>query len=143
MRQSILPNISENINKMLEKYSTYQINMVLNKDTNDSVFIYKTNGSNLSMNGGYETHLINLIFRMVFAKISGVIRTNFIIIDEAFDASDFKNKENIKSMIDYMDNIYDWIIIISHDSYIKSNFENHINIKTINKGEHPKQLINI
>ena len=143
MRQSILPNISENINKMLEKYSTYQINMVLNKDTNDSVFIYKTNGSNLSMNGGYETHLINLIFRMVFARISGVIRTNFIIIDEAFDASDFKNKENIKSMIDYMDNIYDWIIIISHDSYIKSNFENHINIKTINKGEHPKQLINI
>jgi DNA repair exonuclease SbcCD ATPase subunit len=143
MRQSILPNISDNINKMLEKYSTYQIEMVLNKDTNDSVFIYKTNGSNLSLNGGYETHLINLIFRMVFAKISGVIRTNFIIIDEAFDASDFKNKENIKSMIDYMDNIYDWIIIISHDSYIKSNFENHINIKTINKGELSKQLINI
>jgi DNA repair exonuclease SbcCD ATPase subunit len=128
---------------MLEKYSTYQIKMVLNKDTNDSVYIYKTNGSNLSLNGGYETHLINLIFRMVFAKISGVIRTNFIIIDEAFDASDFKNKENIKSIIDYMDNIYDWIIIISHDTYIKSNFENNINIKTVIKNEFPKQLINI
>ncbi len=141
MRQNILPNISNNINKMLEKYSNYQIKMVLNKDTNDSVYIYKTNGSNLSLNGGYETHLINLIFRMVFARISGVIRTNFIIIDEAFDASDFKNKENIKSMIDYMDNIYDWIIIISHDSYIKSNFENHINIKTVVKNDEPKQLI--
>ena len=80
---------------------------------------------------------------MVFTRISGVIRTNFIIIDEAFDASDSKNKENIKSMIDYMDNIYDWIIIISHDTYIKSNFENHINIKTITKNDYTKQLLNI
>jgi DNA repair exonuclease SbcCD ATPase subunit len=124
---------------MLRKYSDYEIQMVLNQDTNDSVYIYKTDGSNLSLNGGYECHLINLIFRIVFSKISGVIRTNFIIIDEAFDASDQKNKKNIKNIIDFMDNIYDWGIIISHDLYIKSNFDKHITIKKNNN----KQSINI
>jgi DNA repair exonuclease SbcCD ATPase subunit/predicted MPP superfamily phosphohydrolase len=139
MQTTVLPNITENINKMLRKYSDYEIQMVLNQDTNDSVYIYKTDGSNLSLNGGYECHLINLIFRIVFSKISGVIRTNFIIIDEAFDASDQKNKKNIKNIIDFMDNIYDWGIIISHDLYIKSNFDKHITIKKNNN----KQLINI
>jgi DNA repair exonuclease SbcCD ATPase subunit len=139
MQTTVLPNITENINKMLRKYSDYEIQMVLNQDTNDSVYIYKTDGSNLSLNGGYECHIINLIFRIVFSKISGVIRTNFIIIDEAFDASDQKNKKNIKNIIDFMDNIYDWGIIISHDLYIKSNFDKHITIKKNNN----KQLINI
>ena len=139
MQTTVLPNITENINKMLRKYSNYEIQMVLNQDTNDSVYIYKTDGSNLSLNGGYECHLINLIFRIVFSKISGVIRTNFIIIDEAFDASDQINKKNIKNIIDFMDNIYEWAIIISHDLYIKANFDKHIVIKKHNN----KQLINI
>jgi DNA repair exonuclease SbcCD ATPase subunit len=78
---------------------------------------------------------------MVFAKISGVIRTNFIIIDEAFDASDSANKSNIKNIIDFMDNIYDWGIIISHDAYIRTNFDKHITIKKMN--ETGKQFINI
>ena len=141
MQDTILPIITENMNNMLQLYSDYTIKMVLNKDTSDSIYIYKQNGSNLSLNGGYESHLINLIFRMVFAKISGVIRTNFIIIDEAFDASDSANKSNIKNIIDFMDNIYDWGIIISHDAYIRTNFDKHITIKKMN--ETGKQFINI
>ena len=133
MQDTILPTISENMNKMLQVYSDYTIKMVLNKDNSDSIYIYKENGSNLSLNGGYESHLINLIFRMVFTKISGIIRTNFIIIDEAFDASDMANKSNIKNIIDFMDNIYDWGIIISHDAYIRTNFDKHITITKINK----------
>jgi DNA repair exonuclease SbcCD ATPase subunit len=145
MQETILPTISENMNNMLRMYSDYTIKMVLNKDTNDSIYIYKLDGSNLSLNGGYESHLINLIFRMVFTKISGMIRTNFIIIDEAFDASDMANKSNIKNIIDFMDNIYDWGIIISHDAYIRTNFDKHITIKKIteNGTNKEKQFISI
>jgi DNA repair exonuclease SbcCD ATPase subunit len=145
MQETILPTITENMNKMLQAYSDYTIKMVLNKDTGDSIYIYKLDGSNLSLNGGYESHLINLIFRMVFTKISGLIRTNFIIIDEAFDASDMANKSNIKNIIDFMDNIYDWGIIISHDAYIRTNFDKHITIKKIKEigTNREKQFISI
>ena len=39
---------------------------------------------------------LNLLFRIIFSQISGLIRTNYIIIDECFDSSDITNKEKLK-----------------------------------------------
>ena len=70
--------------------------------------------------------MLNLLFRIVFSEITGLIKTDFIIVDECFDSSDMSNKEKIKNIIDYMKSKYKWGIIISHDCYVKDNFDKEI-----------------
>jgi len=133
LEQNVLPQLETELNKLLKKFSDYTINIFFIKD---SIFIYKNNGSNLVMNGGYESNLINIIFRIVFTKLTGTVRTDFIIIDEFLDSSDESNKENILKVINYMQNIYKWAIVISHDVNIRENFLSNIIIKTVDSKQH-------
>jgi hypothetical protein len=128
LSQNVLPQLESYINELLKKFSDYTINIFFIKD---SIFIYKNNGSNLVMNGGYESNLINIIFRIVFTKLTGTVKTDFIIIDEFLDSSDEANKLNILKVINYMQNIYKWSIVISHDTNIRENFSSNIIIKTV------------
>ncbi len=131
LKNNIIPQIERLINNILLNCSSYQLSFQFYKDNID---IYKKeNGSNSLTNiatcGGFERHTLNLLFRIVFSQITGLIKMNYIIIDEAFDSSDIANKEKIKSIIDYMKLKYKWGIIISHDCYVKDNFDKEINIQ--------------
>jgi DNA repair exonuclease SbcCD ATPase subunit len=133
LSQHVLPQLELEINMLLKKFSDYTINIFFIKD---SIFIYKNNGSNLVMNGGYESNLINIIFRICFTKLTGTVKTDFIIIDEFLDSSDEANKEKIMKVINYMQNIYKWSIVISHDVNIRENFSSNIIIKTVDSKQH-------
>lgn len=125
LKNNIIPQIQTLMNNILLNCASYQIEILYNKD---NIEIYKKeNGSdtitNIATCGGFERHTLNLLFRIIFSQISGLIRTNYIIIDECFDSSDITNKEKIKNIIEYMKSKYKWGIIISHDVYVKDNFD--------------------
>ena len=81
------------------------------------------------MSSGYESYILDLIFRIALVQINNHIKTNFMIIDEGFSACDNDNKNNVKTLLEYMSNYYDWILIISHDDFIKSFYDMDITIK--------------
>jgi DNA repair exonuclease SbcCD ATPase subunit len=117
----IINNISSNIE--LEKIKFVKIN--------DGFDIVKEDGMYLDMNGGGRSHQFNIICRIAINMINGNFKTNFIIIDELFDnlGNDDK-KDNIK-LIDSIKNMYETIIIISHDTEIKTTYDNLLKIEKI------------
>ena len=64
--------------------------------------------------------------------INGNFKTNFIVIDELFDNLDTENKKNNIKLIDSIKNMYSTIIIISHDTEIKTTYDNLLKIEKIN-----------
>jgi DNA repair exonuclease SbcCD ATPase subunit len=133
-KNNIIPQIQQLINSILATFTTYQIEIHYDKD---EIEIYKKeNGSdtitNIDTCGGFERHTLNLLFRMIFSQISGLVRLNFLIIDECIDSCDINNKEKIKNIINYMKSKYKWGMIISHDYYVKDNFDKELTIQHIN-----------
>lgn len=131
LKNNIIPHIETLINNILLNCSSYQLSFQFYKD---NIEIYKRENNsntitNISTCGGFERHVLNLLFRIVFSEITGLIKTDFIIVDECFDSSDMNNKEKIKNIIDYMKSKYKWGIIISHDYYVKDNFDKEIVIQ--------------
>ena len=56
------------------------------------------------------------------------------MIDEGFNACDADNKNNVKELLEYMRSYYDWILIVSHDEFIKSFYDMDIRIRTSANG---------
>ncbi len=87
--------------------------------------------------------MINIIMMYIFTQINTKLRSNFIIIDEPFSNADSYNIDNMKNMLSHWKNIFDYIIIVSHNNEIKDEYDQSINI--INNGNtsnvyYPKKL---
>jgi hypothetical protein len=132
----IIPCITNNINNILLDVGHYSIVI---EYKNQSINIYKKHnlfkeerGLNAIMSSGYESYLLDLVFRLALVQINNHIKTNFLIIDEGFNSCDISNKNNIKLLLEFMRTYYSWILIISHDDFIKSFYDMSIDIKSIN-----------
>lgn len=134
---NILPYLQNIINEILESIDGHftielksyngHIN-ILTKKNNDS-------GIDATSSSGYEGDLLNLMFRLAFNKINNYIDMDFLIIDEGLKFSDNKNKEVIRRLIEYMKDSYEWIIMISHDNFIKTFYDKDINIEKVSNNE--------
>jgi exonuclease SbcC len=120
----IINNISSNIN--LDKIKFIK--------TEDGIDMIKENGNYLDMNGGGRGHQFNIIYRIGLNMINGNFKTNFIIIDELFDNLGNEDKKDNIKLIDSIRNMYETIIIISHDTEIKTTYDNTLKIEKINNG---------
>lgn len=126
LKKNIIGTLVNNINGILGKIFHYKIKM---EYKNQSINIFKDNGLNIIMSSGYESYILDLVFRLSMVQINNHIKTNFMIIDEGFNACDQDHKNNVKDLLEYMTNHYDWILIISHDEFIKSFYDMNIRIK--------------
>jgi DNA repair exonuclease SbcCD ATPase subunit len=130
----IIPYLQVRINNILSDVGHYQINISYR---NQSVNIYKDNGLNICMSSGYESYLLDLVFRLALVQVNNHIRTDFLVIDEGFSACDADHKNNIRQLLEYMRTYYSWLLVISHDDFIKSFYDQEIKIETITKLEKP------
>jgi DNA repair exonuclease SbcCD ATPase subunit/predicted MPP superfamily phosphohydrolase len=128
LTNEIIPHIQNRINTILSDVGHYRIDITYR---NQSVNIYKDDGLNISMSSGYESYLLDLVFRLALVQINNHIRTDFLIIDEGFNACDSEHKDNIRDLLEYMRNFYSWILVVSHDDYIKSFYDQSIEIRTV------------
>ena len=127
LSKNIIPYLQTSINGILNEVGHYQVNITYK---NQSVNVYKDNGLNIVMSSGYESYLLDLVFRLALVQINNHIKTDFLIIDEGFNACDAENKNNIKELLEYMRSYYKWILIISHDDFVKSFYDMDIRIQS-------------
>ena len=144
LSKNIIPHLQKSINSILADVGHYQVDI---QYKNQSVNIYKKGNTNVNsnvnsnartlsvvMNSGYETYLLDLIFRLALVQINNHIKTNFLIIDEGINSCDPEHKNNIKELLEFMRGYYSWILIISHDEYIKSFYDMNISINNVGDG---------
>jgi len=138
---NILPYLEEMINNILKIINSH---MFIKLEMNNSLIDIKINKNNYYIDAanisGYEYDLLNFIFRLSIGNINNIINFNFLIIDEGLKFSDNNNKEIIKKLIEYMRDSYKWIIMISHDNFIKTFYDSELKIKKISEIE--SNLIN-
>ena len=131
LSDNIIPYLEEEINNVMEKVGHHKVSIMYR---NRSITVYKDNGLSLEMSSGYESYLMDLVFRFAIQNINTMVRMDHMIIDEGFGSCDEKNKVNIKNLIEMMRESYRWIMIISHDNYIKNFYDKSIIIeKNLNK----------
>ncbi len=134
LKNNIIPAIENIVNDILMNIDTYKIKIAY--DNNIKITKIENNTEMESsglMASGHEKSVLNIIFRLALSKLNSIISTNFFIIDEAFKNSDANKKQKLKTLFEYLRNNYDWVLIVTHDDYIKDNFDKEINIEH-NKG---------
>ena len=130
LKDSILPSIENIVNTILMDIDNYKIKIIYD----GTIKIIKTENnteqtSNGLMASGHEKSILNIIFRLAISKLNSFVTTNFFIIDEAFKNSDANKKQKLKTLFEYLRNNYDWVLLVSHDDYIKDNIDGEINIE--------------
>lgn len=131
LSKNIIPYLQTSINGILTEVGHYQVDITYK---NQSVNVYKDNGLNIVMSSGYESYLLDLVFRLALVQINNHVKTDFLVIDEGFNACDADNKNNIKELLEYMRSYYKWILIISHDEFVKSFYDMDIRIMSSSSG---------
>lgn len=132
MTKNLLPQFEKIVNEILNGFGSRGIRV---EYIGSEIVIRDEYNVSTIRDGGYQTFLNNLVYRIALSKLNGYMCTNFMIIDEAFDSADNNSKTTIKNLIDYIRNINDWILIISHDDDIKDKFEQTLLIQNINTKE--------
>ena len=130
LKYTIIPLIETVVNNILLDIDNYNIKIIYDNTIKiikiDNVTKQESNGV---MASGHEKSILNVIFRIALSKLNSIISTNFFIIDEAFKNSDYNKKQKLKTLFEYLRNNYDWILVVTHDDYIRDNFDKEINIE--------------
>jgi exonuclease SbcC len=130
LENKIIPRLEHIVNDILECIDGFTVRIMY---SGGEIQICDNNKTKISMNGGYINHSLNMVFRVALSQINNYIKTNFMIIDEAFDNCSDGGKKNVIKLIDQMKSYYDFILIISHDLEIKTLFDKMIYIKKIDE----------
>ena len=155
LSKNIIPSLQNNINNILSDVGHYQIaieykNQSVNinkKPPTDGTVDYKDKDkdddirdTSIVMSSGYESYQLDLIFRLALVQINNHIKTDFLLIDEGFNTCDPDHKNNVKELLEFMRTFYSWILIVSHDEYIKSFYDMSIAINTVQDGSNIRNV---
>ena len=121
LTKCVLPKLTNVVNTILSTYVTYRIKMEYKEK---KLIVHKVDENGLLSNSlkmsGYEEDMANIGFRLGLNQISKITTTNFFIIDEGFKQCDWLNIKNVDGLFGRMRQIYDFIIVITHNDDIKS-----------------------
>lgn len=136
-----IPQIENEINKILENMVPFEIEILLNSDDgkkNTTVEINIVNDSkyNIQLGSGFERFIVSLAIRIVLGKISMTAKPNFIIIDEGWSCFDQDNLKKIDNIMTYLRTQFDYTIIISHLDELKRQGDYKVNIEKIDGFSH-------
>lgn len=131
LSRSIIPYLEASLNGILSEIGHYSVSIEYYGSSVRVEKIVDNKKLSIVLNSGYESYLFDLVFRLALAQINNNIRTNFIVIDEGFGKCDDENKFVIKKVLEYMKAQFKWLLIVSHDKFIKSFYDMDIRIQTI------------
>ena len=126
--KQIIPKLTSSLNSVLSLLVSYNVSMVYNKK---HLTVYKNDlmgnidDANLS---GNESLVFNIAFRLCINNINKLYKTNFFIIDESFCYCDDVSVTKIPNLFAYMQKMYQFIIVVSHNEQIKSYADMDIQI---------------
>ena len=113
-----LPEVEADVNALLSPFLDKKL--VLCADEKDvTVGIEMSSKKVSNYLGGMESFIIDLSLKLGFSKFANLPRSNFFIIDEGISVMDQERVSNISHLFDFLSNITDHVLLISHLPAIK------------------------
>lgn len=154
--KNFLPIINSHINHILLSFVDYTAELIL-VDNHDKKEKNKKYEGDIKINichkdikkyyinkaSGSEKFNFRIALRITLSYISMCPKPNFFIIDEGFSCLDTESKNNINILFDYIKQLYDHVIIISHSDELKNQYDYNINIDKVNGHSHVTNIFNL
>ena len=100
-----------------------------NKNKKYEIVISTQSCLDISNSGGFQSNMIELIFKLSFLRINSYFKCSFIIIDEIFDACSVENRKMAIKLIEFFKLQYKKMIVVSHNEAIVGTFDKRLRIK--------------
>lgn len=143
--KSALPQIEAKVNQTLHNMVDFNVEFLLYDESqiaankikqlkanigtiNINICYHNQKPYNVQLASGFEKFIIGLSIRMVLCEISQMTKPNFFIIDEGWSCLDNENLNNIDTIMNYIKNQFEHVIIISHLDELKNQADYVINI---------------
>lgn len=115
-----IPIINAQIKYLLNDICDFDLEIEITEKNEINFYIIKDNvKSDISSGSGFEKTVSALALRFVLAKNSVIPRMSYIVLDECFGRVAQENYDNIKTLLDRVQDEYNSIIIVSHLDEIK------------------------
>jgi DNA repair exonuclease SbcCD ATPase subunit/DNA repair exonuclease SbcCD nuclease subunit len=113
-----LPVIEGDVNALISPF--LEKKLVLCVEEKEVVVGIETSSKKVSNYlGGMESFIIDLSLKLGFSKFANLPRSNLFIIDEGISVLDQERISNISHLFDFLSNITDHVLLISHLPAIK------------------------
>ena len=135
---SQLPNINNEISKILQNTTGFTVELEADPNTN-AMDIYINYGDSkriIELASGMEKMIASLAIRVALINVSSLPKTNMLIIDEGFGALDEMNVEMCGNLLTSLKQYFKNIIIISHVDAVKDIVDNIIEITSDKNNSH-------
>jgi DNA repair exonuclease SbcCD ATPase subunit len=111
----VLVKVESEVNNILSQIVQFQIIFDMDgKDINNYIAYSDDRSWPLEMASGMEKFISGLAIRIALTNISNLPRPNFIAIDEGWGTMDSDNLNSLYQLFQYLKNIYQFSLIISH-----------------------------
>jgi DNA repair exonuclease SbcCD ATPase subunit len=137
LADTLLKNIIDNLQNALDQMCSYidhekiNINLITsydNKMKKYNIVIRTPTVKDVMNAGGFKSKIMELIFKVAFLKINTSFKSDFIIIDEIYDACSVENFQMVKKLIEFFKMNYTKMFVVSHNPNIINLFDKKISI---------------
>jgi len=128
MISKLLPSIEDEINNILSNMVDFKITLSMDGKNINSYIVYDDNYWPLELCSGMERFISSMGFRIALSNISAIPRPNFFALDEGLGVLDSTNLNSIYLLFNYMRDIYDFTMIISHIDSVRDMVDTSITI---------------
>ncbi len=124
-----------NLQKALDEICTYIehekiyidfIHTPENESKKFNIIIRTDKIKDISNAGGFQSNIMELIFKVAFLRINSYLKSDFIIIDELFDACSENNKSMAIKLVEYYKTQFNKMLLVSHNQSIINLFDKRL-----------------
>ena len=130
---SVIPIINYELSRLLDEVCDFEVQLNMN-DKNEVEFLLIKNDvvKKLKSGSGLETTLASLSLRCVLGRISTLPKPNVIVFDEVLGKVADVNLDQVKIFFEKIKEIYETILLISHNSIVQDWSDKIITIEKVN-----------
>ena len=130
--QNVVPIIEKKANDLLSVISDFNIKFEITDNKIDIYLkrsIYNNVDIILNNASGFEKFVSSLAIRLAILSVSNLPKINFMAIDEGWSCLDNHNINNVKTILEYISQNFDFVLTISHLTEIKQHCDHQILLK--------------
>lgn len=130
--RSVLPIINSELYRLMEDVVDFTIELNINaKNEVEFILIKDEIEKPLKSGSGLEKTAASLALRCVLGKISYLPTPNFVTFDEVLGKVAEENIEKMKPMFDKIKDMFDIVLLVSHENLVKDWGDTIITIKKV------------
>lgn len=131
-----VPEIEKEINGILNQTVDFTIELETDGKNIIPYIVYDKNRWPLELSSGLEKFVSLLAIRVALINISNLPRSSFLVIDEGWGTMDYDNISQVKLLLDYLKNYFEFIVVISHLDSIKDHVSKYLEISKVDGFSH-------